>query len=236
MASDARLWRVVFAAAYLGYCAAGVRGLWWWGDAISNDHLQIESTASLSGNRGLPWSRELLEKFADRWDWKRISRNSAVIFDGAMLDCFSERVDFNAMSFSSTRTWTEQTIARYQSRIDWRYLSIRRVNDCRALYRRFSECYVCHVVARDCSFGIEKLNNGVVGAMLEELLSNWDSANSQGSQSTSSRSVPFDKQLPKTAEEILRRMPKVREKMQALSPTAKALELRGIQAKMDRAR
>lgn len=141
---------------------------WWWGEAISNGHLQKRYSASLSGNRGLPWSQELLERYSDRWDWKRISSNSAVTFDGAILDRFSERVDFRRMSFSSRKIWTEETITRHQDRICWRYLSIRQENGCRTLYRRFSERYDRRMVARDCSFGIEKLERRLVALLLKD--------------------------------------------------------------------
>jgi hypothetical protein len=32
----------------------------------------------LSKNKALPWSKALVERYADRWDWEALSRNEGV--------------------------------------------------------------------------------------------------------------------------------------------------------------
>ncbi len=46
--------------------------------ALVNGIIANYSDYNLSENKSLPWSVELIEKFADKWEWGRLSRDNSL--------------------------------------------------------------------------------------------------------------------------------------------------------------
>ena len=74
------------------------------------------------------WTESLLEKYADKVDWKEISENRNIIWTIPMLQKFSKKLDWKKLSEHTDEEWfcnynlSEALIDKYIDYIDWRAL------------------------------------------------------------------------------------------------------------------
>ena len=81
-----------------------------------------------------PIPQALIENYQDRWDWGRLSSNTALPWSEALIERYQERwnwrergrshLDFlQGLSRNIALPWSEALIERYQDRWDWGWLS-----------------------------------------------------------------------------------------------------------------
>ena len=68
----------------------------------------------------LEWTETLLEKYADKVDWKAISENRNVFWTVPMLKKFSKKVDWKVLSGNANRVWfTNAHLEAFKDKWDW---------------------------------------------------------------------------------------------------------------------
>jgi hypothetical protein len=141
---------------------------------------------TLSRNRFLPWSVELIEEFASCWNWCALSGNRGLPWSEALIDRFSGRWDWNELSLNVALPWSEALISRFADRWDWSCGSPVSVQGSlfddaglswnpsipwtRDLLTRYSDWLNMDVVAGHFDGGVTKLSPERVDALIEELL------------------------------------------------------------------
>lgn len=79
----------------------------------------------LSWNRNLNWSKELLDQFKDRWDWKFLSGHALGVFiwyDGILED-YKDTLDWTLVSSNTGIPWSPELVNHHKDRLDWGWLS-----------------------------------------------------------------------------------------------------------------
>lgn len=70
------------------------------------------------------WTESLLEKYADKVDWKEISDNRNIVWTIPMLQKFSKKLDWKVLSGHADRDWlTEAHLEVLKDKWDWSELS-----------------------------------------------------------------------------------------------------------------
>jgi hypothetical protein len=96
--------------------------------------------ARLSENSALPWTEALIARYDERWHWDRLSVNEALPGSEALIARYAERWDWYGLSGNKALPWTEALIARYAERWDWGRLSVHEALPwSEALIERFAE-------------------------------------------------------------------------------------------------
>lgn len=68
----------------------------------------------------LEWTEPLLEKYADKVDWKAISDNRNIFWTIPMLKKFSQKVDWKVLSGHAYRVWfTNAHLEAFKDKWDW---------------------------------------------------------------------------------------------------------------------
>ena len=84
--------------------------------------LKKEAWKYLSEN--LKWTESLLEKYAEKVDWKEISYNDNIYWTIPMLKKFSRKLDWSVLSNHADRMWfTYEHLETFKDRWDWKELS-----------------------------------------------------------------------------------------------------------------
>jgi hypothetical protein len=149
------------------------------------DYVDRRRWETLSANRFLPWSEELIEEFVSCWDWKLLERNRGLLWSEALIDKFSDRWDWDELSLNEALPWSEALIDRFADRWDWRCgspVSRQRtffdfgglswnpsIPWTRDLLARYSDWLNMDVVAEHFDGGVTKLPPERVDALLDEL-------------------------------------------------------------------
>jgi hypothetical protein len=84
-----------------------------------------DHSGGLSTNEKLPWSKELLDHYKDRWEWHYISPfiiGDKIWYDGVLED-FEDYIDWYALSGFADLTWDEAFLEKYEDKIDFEQLS-----------------------------------------------------------------------------------------------------------------
>lgn len=89
----------------------------------TREYFSVPAKLSLSQRENFPWSAELLEEFADRWNWRLLASNEGIIWNTPLIERFLKRVDFRALSARPDLPWTPELISQYADRWDWQALS-----------------------------------------------------------------------------------------------------------------
>jgi hypothetical protein len=84
---------------------------WFWGVRWGNE--------GLSGNKALPWSPDLIERFADRWEWWWLSQNTALPWSSDLIERFADRWEWSALSWNKALPWSPDLIERFANRWEW---------------------------------------------------------------------------------------------------------------------
>lgn len=80
-----------------------------------------EGYFGLSLNDHLPWSKELVDRYIDRWDWYSLSFSMIgykLWFNG-LLSYYEERIDWTQLCTNTQVPWTNDLIEQFSHRIDW---------------------------------------------------------------------------------------------------------------------
>lgn len=68
----------------------------------------------------IEWTDTLLEKYADKVDWKEISDNRNIFWTVPMLQKFSKKVDWKVLSGHADRVWfTSAHLEAFKDKWDW---------------------------------------------------------------------------------------------------------------------
>ena len=79
----------------------------------------------LSENTALPWSVKLLEGYEDRWDWHKLSENTALPWSIELIESFECRWTWHGGGLSKNQAlqWSIELIDRFADRWTWGWLS-----------------------------------------------------------------------------------------------------------------
>lgn len=90
-----------------------------------------EAWKSVSGSEEIPWSKKIIEKFADELDWTALCENFHIEWSEEMIELFKDRIDWFALSEnvyksrygrdSKEKEWT--LLKKYESNWNWDVLS-----------------------------------------------------------------------------------------------------------------
>jgi hypothetical protein len=70
------------------------------------------------------WTEALLEKYADKVDWKEISCNHRIQWTIPMLQKFAKKLDWSSLSASADEDWfTEVHLETFKDKWDWEKIS-----------------------------------------------------------------------------------------------------------------
>lgn len=87
-------------------------------DTFMQQVLKKEAWKYLSEN--LKWTESLLEKYAEKVDWKEISYNDNIYWTIPMLKKFSRKLDWSVLSNHADRMWfTYEHLETFKDRWDW---------------------------------------------------------------------------------------------------------------------
>ena len=89
----------------------------------TREYFSVPAKLSLSQRTDLPWSIELLEEFADRWNWSHLALNESIIWDEHLIEHFKDRVAFQSLCLRADLPWTPALINRYADKWNWQLLS-----------------------------------------------------------------------------------------------------------------
>ncbi|RPD43771.1 hypothetical protein DNI29_23210 [Hymenobacter sediminis] len=89
----------------------------------TREYFSVPAKLSLSQRTDLPWSIELLEEFADRWNWSQLALNESIIWDEHLIDHFRDRIGFQSLCLRTDIPWTPELIDRYADKWNWQLLS-----------------------------------------------------------------------------------------------------------------
>jgi len=74
---------------------------------------------ALSSNEGLPWSTELIEKYFDRWDWSGLASNENLSWSTDLIEKYKDEWDWGSLSQNGSLPWSVDLIEKFFSRWDW---------------------------------------------------------------------------------------------------------------------
>ena len=83
----------------------------------------IDEQAWRSLSWDFQWSEQLLEKYADKVDWHKVSCNRKIRWTVSMLEKFKDRIDWYEVSRNEDMLWTASMLEKFKDRIDWPVLS-----------------------------------------------------------------------------------------------------------------
>lgn len=70
------------------------------------------------------WTEALLEKYADKVDWKEISCNHRIQWTIPMLQKFAKKLDWSSLSASADEDWfTEVHLETFKDKWNWEKIS-----------------------------------------------------------------------------------------------------------------
>jgi hypothetical protein len=62
----------------------------------------------LSSNHGLPWTADLIDRYAEHWDWELLSSNTCILWTTECLTQHSELLNWANLSCSQRLPWSIQ--------------------------------------------------------------------------------------------------------------------------------
>jgi len=74
----------------------------------------------LSGNSLVEWSENLIERFRDKWDWKRLSENISLPWTVEFIDNYKDEWHWDALSKNCALPWSEQLLLKYKNKWKWK--------------------------------------------------------------------------------------------------------------------
>lgn len=91
-------------------------------DEMIQSIISAKAWSDISGNFGL--TEEMLERYADRLNWKEVSKNSEIHWTVKLIEKWADRLDWEALSESGNDyLLTPDVIAYFVNRWNWRALS-----------------------------------------------------------------------------------------------------------------
>lgn len=120
-----------------------------------------------SRNKSIPWSQDILERYADFLEWDTLSDNISLPWNAALLDkyidkwCWGPNKDcpfINGLSNNPSVPWDVELIERHKHRIDWNELSRNKgIRWSFRLYDKYSDKLNLGHVVRNFDAGITSL-------------------------------------------------------------------------------
>lgn len=76
----------------------------------------------LSRNLILPWSLELIERYADRWSWGEISWNRALPWSRKLIEHYANQWDWEQLAENPALPWSAALLVQFEGR--WHYRAL----------------------------------------------------------------------------------------------------------------
>ena len=95
-----------------------------WSAELIDRYADVWHWDSLALNHSLPWTEDFIDRYADRWNWKSLSSSSCFEKTEALLGRYVDRWHWNWLSVNPMVPWSVSLIERYIDRWNWRALSV----------------------------------------------------------------------------------------------------------------
>lgn len=94
------------------------------GRAMNNSYKfpNPDQNFSLSSNNRMSWEPNLIDTFADKWDWRQLSENKAIKWTETLINRHKNRICFQSLCRNESVDWTESLIDKYMSQINFNEL------------------------------------------------------------------------------------------------------------------
>ncbi|MDR6967917.1 hypothetical protein J2X31_001931 [Flavobacterium arsenatis] len=76
----------------------------------------------LSGNHKMNWTDELIEKYENKWNWKKISINPKIHWSSVLIEKYSSKIDWKLICLNNI-PWNIQLIKKFEFSVNWESLS-----------------------------------------------------------------------------------------------------------------
>lgn len=84
----------------------------------------MESEAWQELSCSINWNETQLEKYADKLDWEKVSRNENMLWTNSMLEKFKNRINWRALSESiRPKSFSPALLDKYADKWDWSAIS-----------------------------------------------------------------------------------------------------------------
>jgi serine/threonine protein kinase len=70
-----------------------------------------------------PLNHSLLQKFRARWDWRRLSFNSALLWSLDFIETYQDKWNWDGLSCNESLPWSIELLEKYDDKWDWAILS-----------------------------------------------------------------------------------------------------------------
>jgi hypothetical protein len=77
------------------------------------------SISTLVTENNITWTKELLTKFKDVWDWRFVQANPFIKIDFDLIDLNYEKLDWSVISFNHKLDWNRENIHKWKDHIVW---------------------------------------------------------------------------------------------------------------------
>ncbi|OJU85580.1 MAG: hypothetical protein BGN93_01895, partial [Acinetobacter sp. 39-4] len=73
----------------------------------------------LQGNKSIPWSLKLIEKYEKNWDWEKLSENEHLPWTLELIEKYEDKWNFRYLSINNNLPWSIDLIEKYQDKWSW---------------------------------------------------------------------------------------------------------------------
>lgn len=94
-----------------------------WSEEIILKYYNRINWKKLSESKVLPWSEKLIDKFIDKWDWNLISCNNSIPWNSKLFDKYKESLNWKELSKNHYLPWSEDFIDNNKDKFSWFSLS-----------------------------------------------------------------------------------------------------------------
>ncbi|MCF8373214.1 MAG: hypothetical protein K9H64_16465 [Bacteroidales bacterium] len=94
----------------------------YWDERLLNKYIYELSWSEISKKK-LNFTKKLIWKFIDYWDWPSLCSNKNVNWDIQLIEKFERYVSFSSLSKNYSIKWTEELIKKYVVKWNWEALS-----------------------------------------------------------------------------------------------------------------
>ncbi|WAX71344.1 hypothetical protein [Gallibacterium anatis] len=82
-----------------------------------------DTTRLISRLEHIEWTAEFIEKYAEYWDWRKLSWNKDLPWSMELIERFEDSWNFLWLSWNKALPWSIALIERFETRWDWFWLS-----------------------------------------------------------------------------------------------------------------
>jgi hypothetical protein len=81
------------------------------------------SHSCISSNTSLPWSKSLIKKYVERWDWFLLCKNPAIHWSEELIEEFKDYIHWNGLQSNPNLPWSLDFIIKHEENLDLNMMS-----------------------------------------------------------------------------------------------------------------